>query len=339
MLELCLFGPGHARYIDQPLVGFPNQQAYSLMCYLLLNRQRSYHRERLAAVFWSEYPTHTSLKYLRNSLWRIRKILQSAGAPADEYLSIDDGSVSFRRSGSYWLDIEAFETMATPYQDLPGQLLTPEQAAYLEEALDLYVGDLLESVYEDWCLYDRERLSLLYLNVLSKLMAFHEGNATYEHGLAYGERILTYDNTREKVHRQMMRLHWLQGDRDAALTQYKRCAQIVRETMGIFPMEETTRLYQQMMQDQFCPTNQPDRHDAPLPFTVNPDESTQVLMKYALQKIRRLQATIEEASTELHHIERFIRETLFDSQSPSPPVLTQGLRIEQTSLKSATFPP
>jgi len=335
MLELNLFGTAQACYSNRPLVGFPNRQAHSLLCYLLLNRQRSHHRERLASLFWSRYPTHVSLKHLRNAIWRMRKIFQSVGASADEYLSINNGSISFKRSSRYWLDVEAFETKVTAYQDTPAQQLMPEQAAHLEKAVDLYVGDLLEGVYEDWCLYDRERLSLLYLNALGKLMVFHEANATYERGLACGARILAHDDTREKVHRQMMRLHWLLGDRDAALTQYKHCAQILRETLDILPMEETTRLYQQMVHNQFHPTNRPERRNAPLPFTVSPDESTQVLMEYALQKIRRLHATIEEASAELRYIERFVRETMLAPQSPYPSALTRRMNVELTGPKDA----
>ncbi len=315
MLELNLFGTAQARYSNQPLAGFPHQQAYSILCYLLLNRQRPHPREQLATIFWSEYPTRVSLKYLRNSIWRMRKIFQSVGASADEYLSINNGSVSFKCSSRYWLDTEAFETQVISCQGIPGQRLTPQQAAHLEEAVDLYVGDLLEGIYEDWCLYDRERLGLLYLNALSKLMVFHEANTTYERGLACGERILAHDNTRERVHRQMMRLYWLLGDREDALTQYKHCTQILRESMGILPMEETTRLYQQMVHNQFHPTNRPNRREAPLPFTISPDESTQMLMEYALQKIHRLHAAIEDASAELHHIEHFIEETMFSPRS------------------------
>jgi DNA-binding SARP family transcriptional activator len=314
MLELNLFGAAQAHYSDQPLVGFPNQQAHLLLCYLLLNRERSHHRERLATLFWSEYPTQVSLKYLRNAIWRIRKVFQSVGAPADEYLSVENGSISFKCSSPYWLDVEAFETQVTSCEGTPGQRLTFEQANHLEGAIDIYIGDLLEGVYEDWCLYDRERLGLLYLNTLSKLMTFHEVNATYERALTCGDRILAHDNTREKVHRQMMRLYWLMGDRDAALTQYQHCTQILHESLGLLPMEETTRLYQQMVHNQFRPTIQPDTYNTRLPFTVSPDESTQVMMEYALQRIHRLHATIDEASAELHHIEHFIRETMFNPQ-------------------------
>ena len=152
MLSLQLFGPGRARYNDRPLNGFPNQQCYLLLCYLLLNRYHPHHRERLAAVFWDEYPTATSRKYLRNALWRLRHALLSAGAPVEDYLSISDDSVSFLTSSRYRLDVEAFEMAIARCEDCPGQQLTPEQATHLEGAANLYVGDLLEGVYEDWCL-------------------------------------------------------------------------------------------------------------------------------------------------------------------------------------------
>ena len=72
MLSIQLFGPGRASYGNRMLPGFPNQQFYGLFCFLLLNRYRPYRREQLAAVFWGEYSTSVSRKYLRDALWRLR---------------------------------------------------------------------------------------------------------------------------------------------------------------------------------------------------------------------------------------------------------------------------
>ena len=314
MLKLTLFGMPQACYHEHPLEGFPNQQPCLLLCYLLLNRQRSHHRERLAAVFWEEYPAHVARKYLRNSIWRMRKILQSAGAPDDEYLSVENGSISFMPASRYWLDVEIFEAKLLPYQDIAGQQLTSPQAAHLEEAVDLYVGDLLEGIYADWCLYDREQLRLLYLNALSKLTAFHEANGGYERGLAYGERILAQDDTREKTHRQMMRLYWLSGNQGAALAQYKRCAQILREALDVPPMEATARLYRQMVRGQFRPTQ---RQDYAAPLLTPASAETRMMTEHALQRVRYLRATIKEAGVELRRLEHLIGEGVIDFPQPA----------------------
>jgi DNA-binding SARP family transcriptional activator len=314
MLEIRLFGPGHATYNGQFLTGFPHQQAALLLCYLLLN-PHSHHRERLAAVFWGDQPALTSRKHLSQTLWRLRQSLQENQAPTDDYLSIEKERITFNLKSDYWLDIEVFETTLNRYQDISGQQLTPEQAADLESAIRLYQGDLLEGVYEDWCLHDRERLSLMYLDALGKLMIFHETNQTYAQGLACGERILHLDNTRERVHQQMMRLYWLAGNRSAALAQYKRCGQILAEELGVSPMRETAQLYEQMLRNKFQPFHHPgaDPETALAPL-VRSEESLKELASQSLRKLTRLQAIIEETSLELRSLERLIKNTLLDSE-------------------------
>jgi DNA-binding SARP family transcriptional activator len=314
MLKLELFGAGQARYNDQPIASFPNQQSHHLLCYLVLNRGHVHRRDRLAAVFWGEYPTTVSRKYLRNVLWRLRNALQSAGAPNAEYLQISEDNVSFSGSSPYWLDVEDFETTVTRCQDLTGSQLTPEQAAQLEFAIDLYIGELLEGVYEDWCLYDRERLRILHLNALNKLVVFHESNGNYERGLAYGKRILALDPTREKAHRQVMRLYWLLDDHSEALAQYKCCVQILRQELEIRPTERTRRLYQEMVGNQFDPESWPVHRDDFLPDPNKQAESLHSLVKQTLQKLHHLQAMSDETRAELDHIEHVISKALANTE-------------------------
>jgi DNA-binding SARP family transcriptional activator len=307
MLRVRLLGTGQVSYRDQAVDGFPNQQCYLLLSYLLLNRHRPHHRERLAAVFWGDYPTASSRKHLRNVLWRLRSALQSVGVLVDDYLTVDEDSVSFRCSSQYWLDVEDFERAVARCQDLEGERLTAEQATCLEEAIAVYVGDLLEGVYEDWCLHDRERLRLLYLNTLSKLLAFHERHGAYECGLAYGNRILACDPIREKVHRQVMRLYWLLGERGEALTQYKCCVQILREELGIAPAERTRLLYQQMVSNQFDPDTWPVSRDTHTPERIPQELSNLPLLDHVLHKLQLLQAASEESSSELNQIVGLIK--------------------------------
>jgi two-component SAPR family response regulator len=96
-------------------------------------------------------------------------------------------------------------------------------------------------------MYDQEHLRLLYLNTLFKLMVYHMPQINYLRGLYYGERILSMDNTREMVHRQLMLMYYLSGNRNAALAQYKLCCQILREELVVRQMDETQRLYEHIL--------------------------------------------------------------------------------------------
>jgi len=310
MLDVNLFGIGQAFYLDQPLAGFPRQQPSLLLCYLLLNRNHPQDRDGLAAVFWADCTTELARKHLRNALWRLRTTLKSAGASPEEYLSIGEDSVSFLTSSRYRLDIELFETVAARYRDIAGQNLNPSQAAELEQVADLYAGDLLQGLDADWCLYDRERLSLARLNILGKLMAFCGDQQDYERGLAFGERILSYDNTRETVHREMMRLYWLSGNRNAALTQYRRCAQILHEEFGLPPTEETQSLYQKMVHGQFLPDHDQRRHVSPSPDSISSRETARSLTERLIHKVHELKVAIEETETDLRSVEELLDRTL-----------------------------
>lgn len=305
MLQAHLFGPGRAQLQNRPLPGFPNQQGYHLLCYLLLTRTQVHSRERLAAVFWSEHSTTVSRKYLRDALWRLRQAIEAAGGRSEEYLAVSDTTVSFLASAPHWLDVEVFERTIIECEDIPGQALSAEQCARLERAVDLYTGELLEGIYQDWCIHDRERYNLMYFGALSRLMVYHEANGTYERGLTFGERILARDSTREKVQRQMMRLHWLSGGRSAALAQYKQCAQALREILNVPPMAETTLLYEQMLHNEFKPGTGTVRGNAAL--AMRRSELNDLSVDQGLRQIQRLQRMVDETNAELRRLEELFR--------------------------------
>jgi DNA-binding SARP family transcriptional activator len=318
MLEVKLFGSGQAYLDGHPFAHFPSQQTHLLLCYLLLNSKYPHLRDQLASVFWGEYSTQASRKYLRNGLWKLRQVFDEAQVNLDDYLFVSDESVTFIRTSPYWLDVEIFEGAIDACQDVNGQEIPPEQASALGVAVELYAGDLLEGVDYDWCIYERERLNLLYLEALSKLMVYHAAGGSYERGLAYGERILMQDPTREKVHLQMMRLYWLSGNRGAALAQYKRCVQILREELGIAPLQETTAVYQQMIHNQFSPPVQRtrDASAAPVeaPGTAGAASSPATKAEKVLLRLQVLQRLVDETNAELRQIESLIHSDLLNSE-------------------------
>jgi DNA-binding SARP family transcriptional activator len=104
-------------------------------------------------------------------------------------------------------------------------------------------------------LYERTRLQLVFLSILDKLVTYCETHNAFDEGLAYGMRILRYDRASERAHRQIMRLHYLKGDRTAALRQYQQCVATLDEELGVLPSQRTTHLHKQIQADQFVGSN------------------------------------------------------------------------------------
>ncbi|HMN31284.1 MAG TPA: bacterial transcriptional activator domain-containing protein, partial [Caldilineaceae bacterium] len=229
-----------------------------LFCYLLLRRAYCHPREILADLFWGDNPTSLSKKYLRKALWQLQESLEAQPAsPATGLLLVEPEWVQLNPNGDLWLDVAAFEDAYRQVQELPAQALTRQQIQSLQEAVSLYRGELLEGWYQDWCLYERERLRYMYLAMLDKLMNCCELRREYETGIVYGLRILRADPAQERTHRELMRLHYLAGNRTAALRQYERCVVALREELGVPPAQATEALCQQIRADHLDEAPEP----------------------------------------------------------------------------------
>ena len=303
MYNIKLFGPGQAYYDGKVIPGFPNQQHCLLLYYLLLNRQSSHAREQVATQFWGDSPTSIARKNLRNALWRLNQSFQSVGGALEDLIAIDGEYISFAKNGNYQVDVDQFE-IAVRYSQFPSsQALGDDQVSALEKAVELYQGDLLESVYEDWCIYEREHLRLAFINMLMKLVDHHVSKGNYAQGLEYGQRILTLDPTREKAHRQLIMIHWLTGDREAALQQYRSCCEILQTELGLKPMYETQHLHETILHSSAAPngfelSNQEDSNH----------KTTSPTLKGMLQKLRFLEMIVEQTNTELHVLDQMIQQ-------------------------------
>jgi DNA-binding SARP family transcriptional activator len=250
-LTVRLFGKLCVRRSDQVLVGLDAGKVQELLCYLLLYRDRAHPRETLAELLWGDSSTTQTKKYLRQALWQLQAALGSPGEPFNDHvLLVEPDWVQLNPEADVWLDVAVLEQAFALAQGVPGRELAAHRAQTLHAAVQLYQGDLLEGWYQDWCIYERERLQNVYLVMLDKLMGYCEANREYEAALVYGARILRHDRARERTHQRLMRLHYLAGDRVAALRQYEHCVAALDAELGVRPAKGTVALYRQIEADQ-----------------------------------------------------------------------------------------
>jgi two-component SAPR family response regulator len=79
-------------------------------------------------------------------------------------VAIDGDSVAWNSSASLWLDVDAFETASN-------------DRARLGEAIELYRGDLLPELYDEWLDVIRERNRNVYLRCLTERISEARRNA------------------------------------------------------------------------------------------------------------------------------------------------------------------
>jgi hypothetical protein len=186
-----------------------------------------------------------------------------------------------------------FEATVSRALKLSVQAFQAEDAQAIESALPLYVGELLEGFYEDWVLAERERMRAIYMNALSRLMRYYKQQSAYAESLAYGEMLLRGDPFREDIHREMMRLYVLNGQRPLAVRQYEICRTILASEMDIQPMDETQRLYAQIV-----------AHGTSQLRSKNGNGTSDTSVHEALARLQRAIDTFDEAQHELQQAVR-----------------------------------
>jgi DNA-binding SARP family transcriptional activator len=249
-IRILLFGKFDIEADGSLMPRIEPRKAEELLAYLLLNRDQPQAREQLADRLWGETFQDQTNNYLRKALWQLQSAVGSWRLADRGLLLVEGEWLQINPQIDLWLDIAVLEEAFKKTQGILGRDLDERQARTLQQAAELYRGDLMAGWYQDWCLYERERLQHLYLAMLDKLMDYCEVHGTYEDGLIFGERVLHYDRARERTHRRLMRLYYLAGDRTSALRQYRKCVTLLQEELDVEPGESTRLLYEKIRADK-----------------------------------------------------------------------------------------
>lgn len=302
-LNVHLFGKFQAHRGDEVIKGLDIRKVQELLCYLLLNRNHAYPRETLAGLLWSDTSAAQAKKCMRQTLWRMQAALRVRNDLDDEQpIVVTSDWVQIKTTTDLWLDVAELERTFDHVKGRRGEELDPHTAQLVRNCVQLYQGDLLEGWYQDWCIYERERLQTMYIAMLEKLMAYCEAQGEYEGGLTYGPLILRCDRAHERTHRRLMSLHYLAGDRAAALRQYQRCADMLQEELGAHPSQRTMTLYQQIQADHL----EPEAIGRAAPLPGQPDTSLDGALARLKQLCYRLTDLERQIEAEVHALEHTV---------------------------------
>lgn len=307
-IQFHMFGQFCARNSDRIWYGHECGKVQELLCYLLVHRRARHQREHLAALFWAESGTAQSKKYLRQCLWQLQAAFKKQLAVEHGQFLLTNGDwIQINPELDLWTDVSSFEQFYVHLQS--ERTFSPQSLEKLQLAEKLYQGELLEGWQQEWCLYERERLQNMYLAILGKLIVHSEARGEPEAGLGYGARILEIDPAHERTHQQMMRLHYLAGDRTEALRQFDYCADILRRELGVKPTRRTFEIYEQICADQL-----ESRESIPSVPVDEPPPSLPIIYKH----IRQLQTGLATLQQQLQHYTQLLERHL-----PSTPDRTE----------------
>ncbi len=225
-LDIRLFGSPEYQRDGETLPPLATRKAQSLLAYLIVNRQRPHSRDRLATLFWGDRDDAHARRSLATALWHIRRLL------GEDFLLVHPDSVQLNPACPLRLDVAEFAREGQKAASSPARLVA---------AVELYRGDFLEGFYDDWCIEERYRLEALYVDALSRLVAWHEAHGDAGAVLACACRYLACDPLAEGIHLAAMRALVALGDSAGARRQWQLCCDVRQRELHLPPSPEMLR--------------------------------------------------------------------------------------------------
>lgn len=230
MLELKLLGIPKL-VLDGEVTPLPSPKVLGLLSYLAVQTEART-RKDLLELFWDAGKSSN----VRFALYKLRDLPGS-----EDWLETTDKFVKTR----IVTDVKQFEEAVN--EDHFADALDiwhegDEGDKTLLKGLDL--GDARH--FMNWLELERTRLDQLYLTALQKRIVELEQKKKFEDALDLAHLLLEKDKLNENAHRAIMRLEHRRGNTEAALAQFEGCRQVLKDELGVEPLEDTLELLREI---------------------------------------------------------------------------------------------
>ena len=299
-MSVCLLHPARS----QALTLTP--RVAELLAFLALRRGQFFTRPEIAESVWAHSDGDATVASVNTALWRLRRIIEQAPVRRGDFLvSSRQGAVSLNGPGPVAVDIADFEALARSGLSKAIEQVTDADCKALRASVDLYRDNALAEFTGAWALKQRERLRNTFLDAAGRLMQLSSLRCQYADAIHYAHLVLEVDELREDVHRELMQLLVLNGQRALALRQFEACRAALQRELAIKPMPETMTLYREIA-DSAVELKLARRGDAAVPSAAEAPASVKTVVPTGatttpVDQVRFARSLIAEADQCLQH--------------------------------------
>ncbi len=198
---------GIARFLGGPPL---ERKIAGILAYLALEGPSS--RQKIAGMFWPKVEDEKARRNLRQTVHRLR----------ENYPEVVNSD-----------DIMAINETVTP-------LISEEDAESgpLLQGLDFFDCD----EFLEWLESTRARFEGRKREKLNGQANNFEESGLYAEAIQVSKRLLELDPISEEIHRRLMRLYYLTGDRPSAIAVFEQLEEKLKHELGVSPLPETIEL-------------------------------------------------------------------------------------------------
>jgi LuxR family maltose regulon positive regulatory protein len=251
-LQARFFGPFEMLCNGETVSLGRNGKVRTILKYLLANRFHPVSQDCLMGWLWPESNLKRARWSLNSAIHILRNLIRDcpSSVPPNHVFLLEEGYYRLCSEARVITDVDEFEAHYEEGGRLEKEGRAGEAAAEYEKAIELYWGDyLVEDLYEDWTMVERERLSNAYIDMLGQLAAHYYKTEQYQQSLRACYRILEKDRCHEFSYRLLMQCYTSLSLGEMALRQYSLCERILKQQYGTAPTSETQALYASLLSE------------------------------------------------------------------------------------------
>jgi DNA-binding SARP family transcriptional activator len=246
-LQVRFFGHFETLCNGEPLGLGRNGKPLAIFTYLLAHRDRWVSRNQLMEWFWPKSSLKKARLSLNVAICTLRKLLRECSAGLQDCILLKEGCYRFCPAVRVVTDVEEFDLRYEQGRRLEKTNRLEGTAEY-EAAIELYRDDyLLEHLYEDWTMVERERLSNAYMDMLDRLAVYYKETEQLRDCIQICYRILEKNRGLENCHLLLTECYVLLGWYGRALHQYRLFKGVLKSTCGGEPSMETEKRFEKVL--------------------------------------------------------------------------------------------
>jgi DNA-binding SARP family transcriptional activator len=213
--HLRLLGPPQFQTPSRTLA--PDRRTAGVLAYLALEGKA--HKYRLAGWLWPDSGEESAKNNMRQLLRRLRLGAGEVVKGEDHIELVSDVEV----------DVRQLSYLETP---------SLERLRHNAELLEGFEYDDAPD-FEEWLLEAKEELLQLRVRSLSSEAERLEKAGNFKGAMEYAQVWVQLEPLSEEAQRQVIRLHYLLGDRGAALSAFENFKQLLQRELGVTPLPKT----------------------------------------------------------------------------------------------------
>jgi LuxR family maltose regulon positive regulatory protein len=238
-LRILTLGQEQVERDGIPVTSTEWRSSTSKMLFLYLFFKGPHKREELGLVFWPDNSDAQLRRTFHTTLHRARQAL------GKNVILFEDEDYLINPNLEVTCDALELQNLTDQARPLPYHDARTEHL--WRRATEIYRGDFLPSVDEEWVLAQRQGLRDLYIEALVSLGYCAKARNDLRAAIDAFMRVLDEDPYREDVHREVLKCYVALGQTNQVLSHYQGMRQRLWDELGVVPSDETERLVKKLL--------------------------------------------------------------------------------------------